>query len=123
MHIGPVNNSAPLEQQFKSSSVFKEIQDKLKQVGMNFIVINISTHFFDRSVLVVMIIDPFLKHQILVHNDEFPKSEALYRSLNMVTSTEISENPSYKVQSSKSQSLKFYSCSSILLPFSVTVSQ
>ena len=35
-------------------------------------------------------IDPFPKRQRLVHNGGFPKFEALYYSLNMVNSTEIS---------------------------------
>ena len=35
-------------------------------------------------------IDPFPKRQILVHNGGFPKFEALYCSVNMVNSTEIS---------------------------------
>ena len=51
-------------------------------------------------------IDPFPIRHRLVHNGGFPKFEALYCSLNMVKSTEISWNLSYKVQSSKSQSLK-----------------
>ena len=51
-------------------------------------------------------IDPFTKCHRLVHNGGFPKFEALYYSLNMVSSTEIPYYLSYKVQSSKSQSLK-----------------
>ena len=42
----------------------------------------------------------------LVHNGGFSKLEALYCSLNIVSSTKISWNLSYKVQSFKSQSLK-----------------
>ena len=51
-------------------------------------------------------IEPFPKRQRLVHNVGFTNFKALYCSLNMVSSTEISLNLSYKVQSSKSQSLE-----------------
>ena len=45
-----------------------------------------------------------MKRHSLVHNGRFPKSEALYCSPNMISSTEILENLgwlSYKVQSSR----------------------
>ena len=51
-------------------------------------------------------IDPFPKRHRLVHNGGFPTFDALYCGQNMVSSTEILQNLGYKVQSSKSQSLK-----------------
>ena len=51
-------------------------------------------------------IDSFPKRHRLVHNGGFPKFKTLYFSQNIVNSTEISQNLGYKVQSSRSQSLK-----------------
>ena len=48
---------------------------------------------------------PFPKRQRLVNNGGFLKFEALYCSLNMVSSTEILQKLSCKVQTSKSQVL------------------
>ena len=52
------------------------------------------------------VMDPFPKPHRLVHNGGFPKFETLYCSLYMGSSTEISQNLSYKVQSFKSQIFK-----------------
>ena len=51
-------------------------------------------------------IDSFTKRHKLVHNGGSSKFEALYGSLNIVNSTKISYNLSYKAQLSKSQSFK-----------------
>ena len=59
-----------------------------------------------KSIYIASHTDPFPKRHRLVHNGGFPKFEALYCSVNIVNSTEISQNLSYKVQSFKSQSRK-----------------
>ena len=40
--------------------------------------------------VLIQVIDPFPKRHRVVHNGGFPKFEALYCSLNMVSSTKIS---------------------------------
>ena len=101
----------------KRGRVLKLINHPLKQITKNSTfenqlvslirpwVINFMTHDF-YSILMSEHMDPFLKRHRLVHHGRFPKSEARYCGLNMVSSTEISQNPSYKVQSPKSQNLE-----------------
>ena len=62
--------------------------------------------YFILSKFLTAAIDPFTKRHRLVHNGGFPKSEALYCSPNMISSTEVSLNFSNRVKSSKTQSLK-----------------